>query len=273
MLKRILVAAIGIPLLLVVILFAPLWLLGAVVGIICACCAWEFIHCMAPETHPRMLCYAAVASFCIPFCSVFYSAGKVYETVLFFLFALMLGELMLSFRKEKTMDFKFVAIVLLGGGVLPILLSSIVRLGDRDCGSVYALLPFVAAFSSDTGGYFVGLALGRHKLTPHLSPNKTLEGSVGCFLFGIGFTLIYGLILRAAGYTVNLAVMGAYGFFGALSAQLGDLSFSAVKRLCGIKDFGKLLPGHGGMLDRFDSMVWTAALLELLASWVPAIVK
>ena len=126
---------------------------------------------------------------------------------------------------------------------------------------------------SDTGGYFVGLALGRHKLTPHLSPNKTLEGSVGCFLFGIGFTLVYGLILRAAGYTVNLAVMGAYGFFGALAAQLGDLSFSAVKRLCGVKDFGKLLPGHGGMLDRFDSMVWTAALLELLASWVPASVK
>ena len=96
---------------------------------------------------------------------------------------------------------------------------------------------------------------------------------VGCFLFGIGFTLVYGLILRAAGYTVNMAVMGVYGFFGALAAQLGDLSFSAVKRLCGVKDFGKLLPGHGGMLDRFDSMVWAAALLELLASWVPAIVK
>ena len=257
MLKRILVAAIGIPLLLAVILFAPLWLLGAVVGIICACCAWEFIHCMAPETHPRMLGYAAVASFCIPFCSVFYSAGKVYETVLFFLFALMFCELMLSFRKEKTMDFKLVAIVLLGGGVLPILLSSIVRLGDRDCGSVLCAAPLRRRVFERHGRLFRRSRARSHKLTPRLSPNKTLEGSVGCFLFGIGFTLVYGLILRAAGYTVNLAVMGAYGFFGALSAQLGDLSFSAVKRLCGVKDFGKLLPGHGGMLDRFDSMVWT----------------
>jgi len=72
---------------------------------------------------------------------------------------------------------------------------------------------------------------------------------------------------------VNLIVLAIYAFLGSVACQLGDLSFSAVKRLFGIKDFGRLIPGHGGMLDRFDSMFWTAALVELLVSWVPAITK
>ena len=76
-----------------------------------------------------------------------------------------------------------------------------------------------------------------------------------------------------AGFTVNFAVMAVYGFLGSLACQLGDLSFSAVKRLCGVKDYGNLIPGHGGMLDRFDSMFWTAALVSLLVNWVPAITK
>ena len=72
---------------------------------------------------------------------------------------------------------------------------------------------------------------------------------------------------------MKLAVMAVYGFLGALACQLGDLSFSAIKRLCGVKDYGTLIPGHGGMLDRFDSMFWTAAVTEILVAWVPAITK
>ena len=84
---------------------------------------------------------------------------------------------------------------------------------------------------------------------------------------------MYGLVLRAFGFEVSFAVLGAYGFLGSLAAQLGDLSFSAVKRLYDVKDYGNLLPGHGGMMDRLDSMVWVVPVLELLAMWVPAIYK
>ena len=270
---RIIVAAVAIPILVLIIFFAPLWALGIVVGGIAACSAWEFLRCVEVDLRRRMQVIAAVAAFCIPFFSSLYPAAKVYETVLFLLFAYLFCELMLTFRKEKTMDFETVPVVLLGAGIMPILISAIVRLGLREHGSVYVLLPFVAAFSCDSGAYFVGCAVGKHKLAPHLSPNKTVEGSLGGFLAAIVLMLVYGLVLKAAKFEINFAVMAVYGFLGGLACQLGDLSFSAVKRLCGVKDYGNLIPGHGGMLDRFDSMFWTAALIELLVSWVPAISK
>lgn len=270
---RILVAVIAIPVLLLVIFLAPVWVLGILVGLIAAGAAYELLRCAARDAKPRMYIYAALTAFAIPVCSVFFDGGRVYEVALFALFAVMFCELMLSFRGEERLSLETVVLALLAGGVMPILLSAIVRLGLRDLGPVYVLLPFVAAFSSDSGAYFAGTFLGRHKLTPHLSPNKTIEGSIGGFVSAIVLMLVYGLILKALHYQVNLLVMAVYGFLGSLACQLGDLAFSAIKRLCGVKDYGNLIPGHGGMLDRFDSMFWTAALVELLVAWVPAISK
>ena len=270
---RILVAVIAIPILVLIIFLAPVWVLGIVIGGIAACCAWEFLRCSEMDIKKRMLVYGAVSAFCIPFLTALLPGEELYALVLFLLFAVMFCELMLSFRHETTMDFETVAVMLLAGGVMPILLASIVRLGAREHGSVYALLPFVAAFSSDSGAYFAGIFLGRHNLTPRLSPHKTIEGSVGGFVSAIVLMLLYGLVLKTAKFEVNFLVLTVYGFLGSLACQLGDLAFSAVKRLCGTKDFGNLIPGHGGMLDRFDSMFWTAALLEILVKWVPAITR
>ncbi|MGN1002426.1 MAG: phosphatidate cytidylyltransferase [Oscillospiraceae bacterium] len=270
---RVIVAVIAVPILFLIILFAPGWVLGLVMGLIAAGAAWELMKCAAGDAKPRMLIYTALAAFSIPFFDSFFDAGKVYETVMFALFALMFCELMWSFRGEERMKLETVLLSLLAGAVMPTLIGGIVRLGLRENGVVYVFLPFIVAFSCDSGAYFVGIGLGRHKLAPHLSPNKTIEGSIGGFVCAVVFCLLYGLLLKALDYQVKLAVMAVYGFLGALACQLGDLSFSAIKRLYGIKDYGNLIPGHGGMLDRFDSMFWVAALVELLVSWVPAISK
>ena len=271
MLTRVIVAVIGIPLILLVVFLTPFWVLGILMGAISAVSAWEFLRCTERGTKPRLSAYAAVTAFCIPFLAVFYNSSRVYELAAFLLFAAMSVELMLSFRRETPMKLETVAVALLAGAVFPVLLSGVIRLGGRTAGQVYALLPFVAAFASDSGAYFAGLLLGKHPLTPRLSPHKTLEGSAGGFVFATAVMLCYGLILRGFGYTVYLPVMGVYGFLGSLAAQLGDLSFSAFKRLYDVKDYGRLLPGHGGVLDRFDSMIWVAALLDLIVRWVPAI--
>lgn len=270
---RIIVGVIGIPLLVLLILFAPIWAFGLAVGAVSAIAAWEFLRCVNPDLPKRMVGYAAAGAALIPLCTALgaYEVGE--RLILLALVFVMFGEVMLTFREEEPMDLSALMEVLLAGFVLPMLFTSLVRLGQMHAyGAIYMLMPFVAAFSSDSGAYFAGLYMGKHKLAPALSPKKTIEGSIGGFAAAIIFMLVYGLILRACGFTVDFLVLAIYGFFGSLAGQLGDLAFSAVKRINGIKDFSNIIPGHGGILDRFDSILFIAPVFELLLMWVPAIV-
>jgi len=271
--QRIIVAVIAIPLLVLAIFFAPVWVLGVLVGAIAAIAAWELMSCAFSDLKLRLKIYPMASAFALALGSSIFDPGKVCVFVAFAIFAVMFCEVMASFGKDEILTFEAAAIGVFAGAVLPLLLSSLVRLGRMEMGAVLALLPFVAAFSSDSGAYFAGLFLGRHSLAPALSPKKTIEGSIGGFVAAIGIMLAYGFVLRQVGFVVNFVVLGVYGFFGSLACQLGDLSFSAIKRQYKIKDFGNLIPGHGGMLDRFDSMFWTAVTIEILVNLAPAIEK
>lgn len=116
-----------------------------------------------------------------------------------------------------------------------------------------AMLVFVISFATDIFAYFAGRLFGKHKLIPKISPNKTIEGSVGGV---IGSALLCVLFLMLVKIPVLPMLPICIG--GSIIAQLGDLFASAIKRYCGIKDFGKLIPGHGGVLDRFDSVMFVA---------------
>jgi phosphatidate cytidylyltransferase len=135
-----------------------------------------------------------------------------------------------------------------------------------------ALLPIVIAFTSDSLALFAGMAFGRHKLAPQLSPKKTVEGALGGFFGAIACTLLYGLILRTwCGITVCYPILALYGGLGSVVSQMGDLFFSYIKRQYGIKDYGNVFPGHGGVLDRFDSVIFCAPFIELLFRLAPAL--
>ena len=132
------------------------------------------------------------------------------------------------------------------------------------------LVPFTIAFLSDAGAYFVGIRYGRHKLAPVVSPNKTIEGALGGLGTAMAGMLIYALILDLAmGFDVDYALALLYGAAGSAAGVFGDLCFSVIKRQTGIKDYGNLIPGHGGVLDRFDSMMMVAPLIEALLVIVP----
>ena len=141
------------------------------------------------------------------------------------------------------------------------LLSHIYLVREYTYGKLLVWLAFIAAFGCDTGAYFAGITFGKHKLIPTLSPKKTIEGSIGGIVTATVLALLYGLWLQRS-FTMDgvniLLLCGLTGFFGSFLAQIGDLAASAMKRLTGIKDFGKLIPGHGGVLDRFDSVILTA---------------
>jgi phosphatidate cytidylyltransferase len=143
-----------------------------------------------------------------------------------------------------------------------------------DHGRFLVVAPFVMAFMPDTGAYLIGCAFGKHKLCPLISPKKTVEGLFGGFLGGIVGMIVYGLVLQYFfGFTVNYLFAVLYGVLGAGFATFGDLMFSVIKRQTGIKDYGKLLPGHGGILDRFDSVTIVAPLAEVLLLILPLAVK
>lgn len=269
--NRVIVAVIGIPVLLAVIFFASLWAWGIVVAIMASFCAWELLHCAMPEFVPRFAIYAGVCGAAVPIGTAFGAGELTFKIAAYALFVVMFAEMMLSFRKEKRVPFIDLALVFAAGLVIPFLLSALVRLGLREPKAPYLLLPFVITWLSDSGAFFVGRSRGKTKLAPALSPNKTVEGSVGGFVCAILAAILYGLILYWCHFRVNILVMAVYGFFGSLAGQAGDLAFSAIKREHGIKDYSNLLPGHGGMLDRFDSTIFTAPILELLVLWVPAI--
>ncbi|WMI79864.1 phosphatidate cytidylyltransferase [Anaerotignum sp. MB30-C6] len=144
------------------------------------------------------------------------------------------------------------------------LLSHIYLIREFAYGKYLVWLAFIAAFGCDTGAYFIGVNFGKHKLIPFLSPKKTIEGSIGGILTATLLSLAYGLWIGnvVVFEDVNLLLLcGLAGFFGSFLAQIGDLAASAMKRLTTIKDFGKLIPGHGGVLDRFDSVILTAPAL------------
>lgn len=122
-------------------------------------------------------------------------------------------------------------------------------------GFQYLLLLAFATYGSDTGAYFAGVLFGKHKLIPRLSPKKTVEGSIGGIVFGSIIAIGYGMYMEIFQATPVLMI-GCVVL--TITSQIGDLVFSAIKRHFEVKDFSNLLPGHGGILDRIDSIVFNA---------------
>ncbi len=136
----------------------------------------------------------------------------------------------------------------------------------KDYGPYETLLLFIFSWITDTGAYFTGRFLGKHKLSPAISPKKTIEGAVGGTVLTVVITCIYLMILKRF---FDVELLGGVGYLGisilaiiaSVLSQFGDLSASAIKRICKVKDFGRLLPGHGGIMDRFDSVVFIAPVV------------
>ena len=142
---------------------------------------------------------------------------------------------------------------------------------DFCCGWFYVFLPFVISWTTDTFAYFCGMAFGKHKLIPDVSPKKTVEGSVGGTLCSVILTLVYGFVFTRFGYNVNYLFLAAVALVCSFLSQCGDLLMSLVKRRYGIKDYGKLFPGHGGVLDRFDSIILCSLSIMFFLCYVPGV--
>lgn len=264
---RIIAAGVLLPFFLLIVLAAPGICTAILFGLMAAIGAYELLHSTGIVKHIRLTVYAMVMAFAVSLWSYYGSSAVAAQIGVLVFVSLLMAEVMYS-RLQLPMG--MIAACLAAGLLIPYLLTSLVRIRQMERGQFFIIAPFVLAFLSDTGAYFAGLTFGKHKLAPTISPKKTVEGVVGGVLGAVLGMLLYGFILQLAfKFRVNYTYAAIYGVFGSLIAVFGDLCFSVIKRQTGIKDYGNLIPGHGGILDRFDSMIFVGPLAEILLIILP----
>ncbi len=266
---RIIAAAVLVPVLFLVVLVAPKEVAAVIMGALQAIAAYELLYRTKLVTKPRLVVYSVVMAFAIALWSFADAIHAYFVLMVLAYFLLMFSEMM---RDHVKIRFETLSMCFVGGLVVPYLMSAVVRILTMSIGRYVILIPFVVACICDAGAYFIGLKFGKHKLAPVVSPNKTIEGALGGLASGVLAMLLYALILDLPlKFDVNYGAAILYGVLGCLVGELGDLCFSVIKRQTGIKDYGNLIPGHGGVLDRFDSILAVAPLIEALLLIMPIV--
>lgn len=191
--------------------------------------------------------------------------GKNHNIVILMVVFLMtlLAEYVFAFPKYKTEDISNAVMCMLYAGVM---LSYLYSVREGNNGAYTVWLIFLCSWGSDTCAYLAGVAFGKHKMAPVLSPKKSIEGAVGGVLGAAALGAIYAAVFSdkiemSVSPIVAFAVICAVG---ALISMVGDLAASAIKRNHDIKDYGKIIPGHGGIMDRFDSVIYVAPVIWIL---------
>ena len=275
--SRVLVGIVGVPFLILVLGWAPDWATLILVAGMCAIGAWELMHAVAGEAGKPLLSLTVAAAALVPVCVYFEMAealekaegltglpllGLLAAVFIFLTFAMAIRR----YDRQEAIPFADVTAALFAGLVFPIMLSCLLRLRMVPyIGMLLVFFPLCISFGSDTFAYFSGLLFGKHKLSPRVSPKKTVEGAIGGLVGGVVGMMIMpfvgGAVLSDA--FMSPAEAALFGLVGSAVSQIGDLSFSVIKREFGVKDYGKLLPGHGGILDRFDSVTFAAPAVWL----------
>lgn len=191
----------------------------------------------------------AVSYFDIPYLAHIITAALCVAVPVFLVLMLRLGKYSLS---NTPTAFAFSLLI-------PLLYRSIPEIRAMEYGVFLVFMLIIQSILNEMGGYFIGRKLGKHKLCPTVSPNKTIEGALGGAAVAMLLLNIIGFICaKIAGFSINVPLFEIYLFAGSLIGQYSDLCASVIKRSCGIKDYGEVFPGHGGVLDRFDSQLFSA---------------
>lgn len=195
----------------------------------------------------------------IMFANIIHAKDGVYSLFMFILFVVSI--IYVLFKKKDVVE---ISITFSGILYIGYCFNSIIMISDRiSYGYLFVWLVFIIAFATDIFAYLIGRKFGKHKLIPSISPNKTIEGSIGGIIASMFFSFLFGFYFDLPIYIIIIT-----SFLGSIIAQIGDLAASSIKRYVGIKDFGKLIPGHGGVLDRFDSVLLVAPYVYLVLSYL-----
>lgn len=272
MLKRIISAAVGVVIGVTALVLDNFYVYLGLISVFSAIGVWELIHAVKCDKHKFLTWFCVIFALAVPSLIVIEQL-KPYRFMAFLFLAMILSCTMLFGHKSVT----FVDVACCGAAtfIIPMALSCIIstrNLYEDYLPGVFLLVYLLfCAWLGDSGAFFVGTFLGKHKLCPETSPKKTVEGMIGGILtVGVAVTiqcLVYNLVLPST-LKMNYAVIIPVGMVASVLGVLGDLSMSVIKRQYSIKDFGNIMPGHGGILDRFDSVLFVAPFIYMVFSFL-----
>ncbi|QUH26318.1 phosphatidate cytidylyltransferase [Serpentinicella alkaliphila] len=249
MLKRVLSSLVGAPLL-IYILYRGGTLLFLAVNIVSLIALNEFYNAFKIKEYNPLTIIGYI--FSIVILTDFFYVNLYFLPILILLF-FVCSVIMLANEKYNMIDI----MITITGIIYTSLFLGHILLTSRLEMNVAIWLIFLIAWATDTFAYFTGYFFGKHKLCPTISPKKTVEGSIGGIVGSVLSCLLFGHYFLGTNF-IYLAILG---IVGSIIAQIGDLVASKIKRYIGIKDFGKIMPGHGGILDRFDSIIFVAPVV------------
>lgn len=270
MLKRILSGVVGISFIIVVLCLSitiPI-VVDLFISLVCTIAVFEFTNAIGSLKLFQISVPSIVFSFVYP---IFFNYGV--SLVICYVYMAIMLSMMIFFHKK--ISFKEFAYTYSMSLIITISLSTVIMIKDMDIehSTMYFVIALALPWLADAGAYFIGVMFGKHKLCPNISPKKTIEGAIGgvvvCLLATCGVVFIFSRFIYNNTINVNYINVLILAFFGSLLSILGDLSFSVIKRSCNIKDYGNLIPGHGGILDRFDSVVFVSPFLLIMATYLP----
>lgn len=246
------------------VMFPLLMALLALIGI------YEMQGCIGSKKQPIPVILSVLTGAGMPFLARYYNGEGFFGYVFLIAFALIALTFVVSvfsgdeFTVEKAALSSSTAVYIAFG------FTSLVLLRDLKFGVYIFLIPFVISWMTDTFAYFSGMLFGKHKLIPSVSPKKTVEGAIGGTVCAVALTLLYGFIAgKISGAEPQYLSIAIIATIVSVLSQCGDLVMSLIKRKFGIKDYGKLFPGHGGVLDRFDSIIITSPFIYFITTLIP----
>lgn len=272
--QRLIFGILGIALVLAVLIFCSETVIGICIGLIALIGIYEFYKVNSLFEKKSVSVFAGFLFSAFVFVTAVFFKGVLQKHLMFIITAYVFVLMLLLVLCHKKCTFKDAALSFLGTVYITFFFLHIIFIRSSHLGYLNIWLIFISAWSTDTFAYFAGRLLGKHKLCPTISPKKTVEGAIGGVFGCVAFICLYVFFCaKYADVNANYLYTVIFAVLTSVVSQMGDLAASCIKRENNVKDYGNLIPGHGGILDRFDSALLISPLVYYFTLYLPVISK